>query len=1513
MRPSELSETLPPRYEKADLLAEGAFGSLYRALDENGREVAVKILSETMTDHPEAAWQFASEFRRLKRLDHPAFPKAYDEGRTPTGRPFYSMELILGESPAGPIPAQQVRAILGGVADALTFLQTRGLVHGDLKPENLKLSSAGELHLLDVGLMAPIGQRRDTIQGTLEYLAPEAFRKAPIDGRSDLYALGVLGYQLWTGSLPFSGTPNDLVKAHLQQSPRDVSEGALDQDPELATLIMTLLAKDPAHRPAAASDILIALGLEVPATAESRGLLGGSFIGREAILHAWRESLAGPDRSSLFLSGGAGSGKSRALEELRCEAVLAGRIWLGAACTRSSEAPAAPLRAILRQALSAAKIPADPITSAWLSGQIPPGLEEMAPLALRDLLQESAIQALEKAAVKLGGLAIGLDDWHLAEPASRMFLTQALRRACPIAWVRTADAQEATPPDSEMMELAPLKKQEALELVSRRLGSSVPDGLAEGLLPVADGNPMMLDLLLEHLVTTRQLKHSASGWVFHPDGSLLDKGPSESLSALFEARYRHLSASAQNMLALLALALPAGDMPAPLLGNVLGLSELDLADTLDSLLAERLLIGQEGRFRLAIPTMADLLVAAVDPLQRGRWASALATMLMGSNSPADADVDTLVKAAWLALLGDQGDSAASIAGEAGRRMLTMSDPALAYRLLDGAIARQEEAACHEERLALVLPKAEAERLLDRIENALSDYQSAVELARLVPDGHAEAKALNGLAKCRQLKGDYAAALELVALADQSASREGDFVERCRAALTEARLRLFIGAPAEAIACCDRAAVLARSSGLVSLLAQALNLQGALLAQETQAEAALALLGEAFAIAERIGDRLGMGHTLDNLGNAYLALGDLKGAADAFQRYGAVCRELGASTEAISADLNQLIVLSERGDPAEALSLAQDIARRASEAGRKFPLGATLAVQAQAYWRSGLPAKAHPLLEEALGLATEIKNRYLEEHVRLYRLEAWLACGDLASARVELRLAEAMIAEGTDGELRLCCHRGELARQAGEFEEARSIVAGLLSTSNRWVKHRAHQILAEGAIAQGEAQEAADHAHAAYAIAKAWDSPWHLQADGLLMARAISLGGEQEKALAIAHEVSQDGQVNLYAQAGALAMLQRAGQRSALLGAIAARLMAGLDVMDSEARSAFLKANHLSELAGCKPSARPTAPASTLDLTWMVQFSENLALANEESEINGCLLDVLMAMTRAERGYLLSYEGGRLGDVTTRGLDYETEVEAGFSHSIAEQVLFSGEPVYLLDASADQAWSSSASVMALGLRTVICLPFATPDRILGVLYLDRTQIDPVLTPEDLALLASLTTLAASAVLRERARLEAEDRAEHQHLCAELGKQLAQLSTRAERLQAFLEACLYSVGGDHGFLLERDLDRDWFATLALAHGKRLDFSVDMISRNIADWVLEQQKPLTLLDTGNAEEWKDCQSVQALGLRTIWCLPAKRLPHAVFYLDASRIVDRDPEALLRNLQTLLDYADWLLREEG
>jgi eukaryotic-like serine/threonine-protein kinase len=251
------------RYRLRSLLAVGGMGAVWAAEDAVlGREVAVKVLGEALAADRRAALRLQREARAAGRLEHPGIARVLDLGED-AGRPYLVMELLHGESlaarlaRAGPLaPAEAVR-VVAAAADALEVAHRAGIVHRDVKPGNVYLTGGGDVKLLDFGIASAANEAALTggdLLGTAAYLAPERVLGHDATPAADVYALGVLLYELLAGRPPFVGdTRTALAMAHLHARPAPLGAVAPRVPPALAAACERALAKDPAARPPSAA------------------------------------------------------------------------------------------------------------------------------------------------------------------------------------------------------------------------------------------------------------------------------------------------------------------------------------------------------------------------------------------------------------------------------------------------------------------------------------------------------------------------------------------------------------------------------------------------------------------------------------------------------------------------------------------------------------------------------------------------------------------------------------------------------------------------------------------------------------------------------------------------------------------------------------------------------------------------------------------------------------------------------------------------------------------------------------------------------------------------------------------------------------------------------------------------------------------------------------------------------------------------------------------------------------
>lgn len=341
-----MGQLIGNRYRLESRLGSGGMGEVYRTTDRlTGQRVALKrvlaatesLIFTTRSDHSNPPAALANEFQALASLRHPNIISVLDYGFDSDGSPYFTMELlensanILAAAQALRVPAKA--ELLSQLLSALIYLHRRGVLHRDLKPDNV-LVSGGRVRVVDFGLSVAVDRATGTA-GTLVYMAPEVLMGGSATPAADLYAVGMIAYQLFAGRLPYD--PGQFMAFAYNPDSAVLNLDAIRGPDPLRTLIGDLLSKDPAAR-GEARTVLAALhqavGLSTPQeTGEQREsfLQAARFIGREPELRQLQAALnaAADGRGSAWLIGGeSGAGKSRLMDELRALALVRGFLVL---------------------------------------------------------------------------------------------------------------------------------------------------------------------------------------------------------------------------------------------------------------------------------------------------------------------------------------------------------------------------------------------------------------------------------------------------------------------------------------------------------------------------------------------------------------------------------------------------------------------------------------------------------------------------------------------------------------------------------------------------------------------------------------------------------------------------------------------------------------------------------------------------------------------------------------------------------------------------------------------------------------------------------------------------------------------------------------------------------------------------------------------------------------------------------------------------------------------------------
>jgi hypothetical protein len=259
---------LAGRYRIIAKLGQGGMGEVYRADDiVLGQAVALKFLPPEATDNPVALDRFRNEVRIARQVSHPNVCRVYDMGEI-DGQLFLSMEYVDGEDVGvllrriGRLPEAKALEVCRKLCAGLAAAHEKGVLHRDLKPGNIMLDSHGQVLITDFGLAALVGhvEGAEVRNGTPAYMAPEQLDGKEVTVRSEIYSLGLVLYEIFTGKRPFeSATLAELVRTRTETSPASPSTLVHDMDPAVERVILRCMERDPAMRPSSALAVAAAL------------------------------------------------------------------------------------------------------------------------------------------------------------------------------------------------------------------------------------------------------------------------------------------------------------------------------------------------------------------------------------------------------------------------------------------------------------------------------------------------------------------------------------------------------------------------------------------------------------------------------------------------------------------------------------------------------------------------------------------------------------------------------------------------------------------------------------------------------------------------------------------------------------------------------------------------------------------------------------------------------------------------------------------------------------------------------------------------------------------------------------------------------------------------------------------------------------------------------------------------------------------------------------------------------
>ncbi len=261
-------------YEIAEKIGQGGFGSVYRAVQQViHKDVAIKVLNPTYSARRDIVSRFISEARAANKIHHRCIVKVFSFGRLPDGRQYYVMDCLRGQplnayvdDRGGRMSPVDALPILKEVAEGIDAAHAAGIVHRDLKLENVFVCDDGAIKLLDFGIAKLVSDdvehktQTGAPMGTPHYMSPEQSRGRAVDSRTDIYAFGVMAYRIFTGKLPFTGDDfMDIALKQISEPPPPPSSVTDAIDPVMDAAILWMLEKKPDARPTSIIEAYTAL------------------------------------------------------------------------------------------------------------------------------------------------------------------------------------------------------------------------------------------------------------------------------------------------------------------------------------------------------------------------------------------------------------------------------------------------------------------------------------------------------------------------------------------------------------------------------------------------------------------------------------------------------------------------------------------------------------------------------------------------------------------------------------------------------------------------------------------------------------------------------------------------------------------------------------------------------------------------------------------------------------------------------------------------------------------------------------------------------------------------------------------------------------------------------------------------------------------------------------------------------------------------------------------------------
>jgi signal transduction histidine kinase/tetratricopeptide (TPR) repeat protein len=1372
------SRTSGQRYSVLSRLGMGGMGEVFRVLDlATGRELALKVLRGNG-----AGALLAAEFGLVSGLRHPAIVRVYDFGTLESGRAFYTMDLLSGrpiDQAIGDIGEAELQRLGAELCGALAYVHNRGILHGDLKPSNVWVTGSRpedrRIHLLDFGLATVAsGVTAARRAGTLAYMAPEVLRGRGADSRADLWSLGAVLYRVVTGRDPFAGdTPTRLVHSILKEHPVPPSEIDPRVDRRLEEVILRLLDKQPSLRYHSATEVaaeLESIGSEDPTEVRDlpgSGLIGGAqLVGRDSVsrrlLDGWRDAEHGRGRL-IFVTGEEGIGKSRLIEEVRTRAQLTGGLVLEARFQDTSD-PVAPVAEMFRSlaALDArrggegerSEVELDEVLERISALGRQTGVSRNASEEIQQLVERFS-ERLAEAGERRAALLV-FEDLHSAVPEVRdlvIAIGLGVREGAVLvcATYRSDDLLATSEgrtfsvkvdhllaePDVDRLQVDRLSRDETARLIDELLGPVKGIGdLVARIHVETDGNPLMVEEALRFLVDEGILRRRPGSWYLSvPPADLMgmDMSPPGGIRAAAARRLLHIDDDVREVL--IGAAVLGESFTTEQVARLLRREPVEVAaaihDAQRRVLVRRTAFGALSPFQFTQRGIAEALYQELGRAERVRLHARSAALLEEAAREGRTGLSDSICRHYLAA----GDLWRAMwhGLQAARRFEAQLVPSSAVAVYQKLLVACGGAGPRCALSVWILSRiSDLYLMLGRFEDALGAATEALRVLgetaadgprgqklRLQQQGRLHRRIAEALARLSQYSEARAAARRgAEILAGQEASRE-----QLELAYTSAWCRMMQGEYSDAAGEAQRGAATA-SVARDELMQGRFELLVANVHWHRNEWKASVQAGQgALALFERLEQPRWVADAHLALGSAYRYMAEYRDSIWHYERARSLYRTLGMVAHAGKACNNLGIVYYLLGDWNNACQEWEAFVEVSARTGERHERVCLLNNLGVLYSGRGQFERAREVLSAGIELARRIGYNRIEAMLESNLGEVHFRCGKFDKATEAYDRCEVIAREldAADELVELERRRCELLVESGRTEglgtrldaaleqarrlEIRTEVASLLR-----LRARFHRMRRDLDRASEDVQEAALVAAEIGASA---------ELGRILLEEAQVLWAEGER---------EEGWERLERAFSCFEQLDSVYDRDQ-----AQKVKLGFEAQNS--------------LGSVTPAVQ-----------MLVDFNRMLGNVLELDALLQGLIDVVMDMTKAERGFVIVYDGNHPVFKVTRGRDSSRRAPAAdevrVSRTVTEQVRASRASLCITNIEHAPQLSTMESVIDLGLRAVMCVPMTLKGRVIGVIYVDSGQIAEEGFAESLPILEALASQAAISI--ENARLYEEQR-------------------------------------------------------------------------------------------------------------------------------------------------------------